>query len=104
MAIEQNFDKQWSFAKDYSLLKQLSQVFEDGFYLQIHTAKPDHYVNFAVYYEKLLIGGTPFFWLLLQRELTNLIQTKHAFTDIQKSELKALKPREMFNRFAPEIY
>mgnify|MGYP000987188289 CR=1 FL=1 len=33
MAIDQNFDTQWSFAKDYALLRQLSQAFEDGFYL-----------------------------------------------------------------------
>lgn len=74
MAVTQNFNTKWSFAKDYSLLHSLSVVFEDLFYLQIHEARPDHFINFAIHFDRLLIGGTPFIWMLMEREITDLIR------------------------------
>ena len=50
--------KSYTFFMDYGVKKMLCNNFEHAFYINIHIARPDHLINFAIYFNTLEVGGS----------------------------------------------
>lgn len=70
LAIEENSDQYFSFVNDYGVLRMLAMSFEHAYYVNIHTAKPHHTVNFFIFFQVLDDSGTPQLWQMLDRDIS----------------------------------
>lgn len=49
----------FSYICDFGVLKMLAASFEHALYINVHLCRPDHWVNYMIYYDALKRNGTP---------------------------------------------